>query len=145
MTQKYSYSINEFVTSYEGSLTRNQYKDIIYMYCEELFLNLLRGYETRLPAGLGYISFYKMQGKSIDWSKTNKFYSSHNQLEDNKKRIYERNEHTDGFVVFPKWLNKNHVIKRKSFFKFHLSRVYKRRLAKLLKEDPTLIGNINMI
>lgn len=144
MTQKYSYSMVDFYQQYEGTVSRSQYREIITLYCDLIFEKLLTGYDVRLP-DLGYISLKKMKGKAINWQTTNEFFSDHNAENDDKKRIYERNEHTDGWIAFLKWDNKTHPIPRKSFFKFNLSRKYKRKLAKLLKDNPELMGNFNQI
>lgn len=144
-TQKFSYSVTDFFQTYDGPLTKEQYGEIISLYCDMLFETMLKGYQIKLPQGLGYLTIRKMKGKSINWAETKRFFSGHNENSDDKKRIFERNEHTDGFIAFVKWNKKHHPLPRKSFFKFELNRRYKRQLAKLIKETPSLIGNFNEV
>lgn len=144
-TQKYSYSAIDSYSNYEGEVDKNTYIKILEVYCDLLFDKLLSGYQIRLPKSLGYISFFKKKSNMINWAKTNRHHGEYNAglaKYEERKRILERNDHTDGFVVYPKWINKSHAIPRKSFFKFTLSRQRKKQLANHLK-TTSLIGNYN--
>jgi hypothetical protein len=143
MIQKFSYSWTDYISEYSGKCTRQQYKDIIFMYFELVYQRLLTGYSTRLPESLGYLSLKKTKSRTINWKKTNELFGDHNKDNKTKKRIYNRNEHTDGYAIFVVWENTNHVIPRKSFFKFSFNRITKRRIAKQLMITPEIIGNFN--
>lgn len=143
MTQKYSYTYTDFYKSYDGEATKQQYKTVIELFCQHLYTQLLRGYEVRIPGGLGYLCFYKKKSTTvIDWVKTNHIYGEYNKNSKDKKRIMNHNNHTDGYVVYPWWINTNHTVVRKSFFKFVLSRRKKKMLSKFLIEQGS-IGNFN--
>lgn len=134
-TVKFSVGIREAFDSFEKPhITYQQYRDVINEHCDYLFDRLCEGYQVKIGS-MGYIKLVrsKFNRKPINWTLTNKFYGEENKHSEVKKRIYHRNDHTDNFIVYPAWNNKSNQLKRKSFFRFHLSRKKKIELAALLK------------
>lgn len=135
----------EIVDDHKFSIDGATYKKVLGKLFEKRLELLLEGEKVKLPLRSGYLELKKYRsGKSIDWLNTNKFYKKHNKENPNdKKYIYHKNYHTQGYKPILIWDKRTSVLKNKSIFRMRFTRSINRFIAKMLKDNPLIINNLN--
>jgi len=140
----------EIVDNHEFSITRKEYIEITKIFFQViLFEFLIWGNVYKSPHKFGLFSFHKCKNpntnkKNIDFDATRKVYGEWNkQNPDNKKTIYHKNYHSQGYGVYLKWDKKEAFFGNKYATLFTLAKRQKLKLAQILKENPQIINYIN--
>jgi len=142
----YYFPKSEIVLDNKFSLNFKEFIAISTLFFDKLFNELLEGKNFKLPSNVGILELKKYKSNnSIDWYNTNIKYGEYNKLSKDKKFIYHKNIHTDGYKPILKWNKKKSKIKNKSFFKIEFVRKRNLELAKMYKEKPLLINKLNEI
>lgn len=98
------------------------------------------GFSFHLPLKLGEIRIVKFRSDKphIDWKLTNEYFKEWNiNNPHDRKRIYHKNIHTEGFAARFHW-KKATFLKYQTMYNFEPVRNNKRTLAKSVKENDTI-------
>lgn len=141
---------NEINDNHKFSVDSKEFKSIVDAICKERVELLLQGKRVKLPLRSGFLELRKYRPnkrKPINWKETNKIYGEHNKnaLKGQKKFIYHKNYHSQGYKPIFKWDKKTCVMKNKHIFKVRFTRNVNRYIAKNLIEDTSLISNLNSL
>lgn len=140
----------EIVDNHKFSITRKEYLEITKIFFSVLlFEYLIWGKLYKLPHMFGTLCFNKCKNlntnkKNIDFNATKQVYGEWNKNNPNdKKTIYHKNYHSQGYGVYLKWDKKDAFFGNKYATLFTLAKRQKLKLAQLLKENPQIINYIN--
>lgn len=140
----------EIISNHKFSITRRQYLEITKQFFNVLlFEYLIWGNTYKAPHNFGNFTFKKCKNnkskkKNIDFNETRKLYGEYNKLNpDNKKVIYHKNYHTQGYGVYIKWDKKESYFSNKYSMFFSLAKRQEWILAKALKTNPQIINYLN--
>lgn len=142
----------ELIENHEFSITRTEYLEITKVFFDVLLFEfLIWGNYYKMPHKFGGLLFRKCKDtspeykkKNIDFGETRKLYGQWNKENPtNKKVIYHKNYHTQGYGVYIVWDKKNAYFNNKTATNFVLAKRQRVKLAKHLKENIKLINYIN--
>jgi len=142
----------EIIDNHQFSITGNEYIAIIKEYVDVmLFEYMIWGGVYKMPHKFGQLVFRKCKNTSIeskrsnvDYGTTNKLYKEWNkQNPNNKKVIFHKNYHSQGYGVYLKWDKKQACFTNKYVTLFTLARAQRLKLGKILKENITIINYLN--
>ena len=142
----YHFPKSEIVDDHKYSLTRKEFLQIADKIFERVLVHLKNGVDIEIPARIGTLTLkkYRPKRKSIDWHSTNTHFGEHNRKNpDDKKRIYHRNTHSNGYKVGFRWIKKGFIFKNMNMFTMKLVRDVEKDIAKYFKENPNKINNLN--
>lgn len=137
---------NEIVEDHKFSLTRQEFMEIANVLFRKRFEDLLEGQRIKLPSRSGHLELFKYRPKkpSIDFKATKEIYGEHNKNNPNdKKVIYHKNYHTNGYKPLLKWDKRKAVFKNKQIYKFDLVRNRDREMNQFFQKSPFKINNLN--
>lgn len=143
---KYHFPKSEIVDNHKFSLTRKEFNEIAKTLFDLRFEELLKGEQILLPgrSGLFELKKYKNKySKAIDWGSTNKIYKEYNKNNKDKKFIYHKNYHTNGYRLLIFWDKRKCVMINKHMYKFRLTRKRNEELNKYFRTNISAINNIN--
>lgn len=144
----------------DKKLTKKQHRDIIVAINEEISDFLIdTGKPFKLGHGVGELQVKKRppnpakiredgtisHSLPADWAKTLKLWKENPEAKAKKKLIYHMNSHTNGFFAALKWYNTKYMFLY-DCWEFEPSRVFNRKLGKVLKTIPNSIDrylNVN--
>lgn len=134
----------DYVTN-GGKYKYSVYSSIVRMFMQYMSNVLLEKGYVILPAKLGKLEIigfkskrkYKKDGTikfNIDFNETRKLWEKDPQAKAERKYVYHFNENTNGYMYKIQWSMDKYIIGSKRMFKFKPMILFKRRLAKKLKE-----------
>lgn len=139
---------SEIVENHEFSITRQEFLEITNAIFKKRFKDLLEGNTIKIPLRSGTLELlkYKPKRPSIDFQTTKKLYGEYNKNNPtNKKVVYHKNYHTNGYKPLIKWDKRKAVFKNKQIFKFEFVRARDREISKFFKNQPYKINNLNSV
>lgn len=154
--QKYKYTLRDSYDFYkdntETPVDKKIYFEILYKFMEYLNELIVSGYKLILPnigdmfmAGKKIIPRFDEDGNvknlAINWKETNKLWEENEEAKQNKKFVYYVNEHTNLVRYKLLWKKENAKFLNKTLYSFVLTKVNKRRLAKLITSGKEYTNN----
>lgn len=138
----------EYVDDHKFSITRKEYLSIAKEFFSILlFEYLIWGSVFKMPHKFGNLCFKKCKQtktKNVDFGTTNKLYKQWNlDNPDNKKVIYHKNYHSQGYGVYLLWDKRDAYFTNKYIMRFDIATRLKWKLGQLLKNNPKIINYIN--
>lgn len=129
------------------------YKNILLDYFEAITTRILdHSEELKMPFGLGRLCVLKYKGTNtflpngmldfrytaVDYKATNELWKQRPELQERHVKIYNLNEHSDGYKYTFNWKKKNATCPNKRFYRIRMQRKHKIRLANLIKTNPAV-------
>ena len=142
----------ELVEDHKFSITRTEYLEITKVFFDVLLFEfLIWGNIYKMPHKFGSLLFRKCKDtslesrkKNIDFGETRRLYGKWNKENPNdKKVIYHKNYHSQGYGVYIVWDKKDAFFGNKYAMNFTLARRQMLKVTKYLKENIKLINYIN--
>ena len=126
------------------------YIDIANNYNKFLMERILDGEEVTLPANMGTISIigskqkirFDEEGKPIlppDWVQTKKLWENNLQAKEEKKLIYQLNQHTNGIRYKIHWSKRRVLIENKTIYSLRMTKPNKIAISKAIKEGKEFL------
>jgi hypothetical protein len=112
---------------------------------------ILTNSEYQLPCKMGKIIIQKVRKKlkldengevikriPIDYKATRQLWATDAEAKEKKLKVYQFNDHTNGYRLKIVWLKKNCNMNKKKYYKLTAVREFKRQLPELIKKHPEL-------
>lgn len=131
----------------ENPVKYNTFFTVIQLFFVFLLNKVFDGYEVTLPCRMGTLYIRgvkqkikidengKVKGLSINWPQTKKLWESNAQAREEKKVVYNTNEHSSGIRYKFVW-GKNRVLTSfKTLYSLRMCRANKREFSRLVKQE----------
>jgi hypothetical protein len=142
----------EIVDNHKFSITGSEYIEIVKVFFDVLlFEYLIWGYSYKMPHKFGHLVFRKCKNsdvktkrRNIDWGLTRQYKEYNKANPENKKVFFHKNYHSQGYGVYLRWDKRGDVKFTNRYITiFILGRQQQLKLAKILKENTTIINYLN--
>ena len=130
----------------ESDVEIGLYAKINSLFCKFMAEQVLEGEEIALPKRFGKLMILgkkesprlvngKIVGLSPNWPRTKELWDRDPEAKEQRKIVYNTNEHSDGYRYRCQWSKKNVFKQNKNLYSFKLTRANKRALMERIKNN----------